>query len=193
MCEDIKLKLGRCLLNDMQKTFSYSITEADFWDFARFHYGSIQNSRWRLLIFQIAVPVIVIAWIYVLTDFLNQSPAAMVVIGVISAAFTAVWILFLGKRLLQRIANSDVKIIKKPQFPMDVRLELREEGICQFLNGNETKKPYSDIKKVVYVESKAIYVYISKIEAFIIPFSAFENEAQRNEFLELLANKQTLQ
>lgn len=52
----------------------------------------------------------------------------------------------------------------------------------------EIKTPYSGVEKIGVTE-KAIYIYYSSIQAFIVPTACFENETEKQEFLTFLSSK----
>jgi len=177
----------------MLYTFNFNINETDYLEFAKFHHGNSLDSRKRILLSKLAVPAVFIIWI-ALQFATNRDPFIILAMGIVFAIFSIVWIFFLSKHLLLMSMKSSIKNMKKEgsePFARNIRLEIDEENIYQYTEKSETKVKYSQIEKIAQGQY-AIYVYTSALQAFIIPYRIFESEAQRNEFLNFIKNRQTI-
>lgn len=86
-----------------------------------------------------------------------------------------------------------IKMIKKEgklPYGKEVFARFDDQLFMETANGNESKIDYANIEKIA-VGQKAIYIYIGAIQAFIIPFSVFEDEEKREEFLTFLNHKKS--
>ena len=173
-------------------TFSYNIDNNDYLQFVKYHHGNSRDSRRRILFSQLVIPAVFAIWITMQLAN-SQNPAATMTMGIVFVIFSIVWIFFLSKHLLWLSMKSNLTAMQKNNtlpFDSKIRLELGDENICQITENSETKVIYSDIEKITQGPN-AIYVYISATQAFIMPFSVFDSDIQRNEFLEFLRKKQT--
>ena len=103
---------------------------------------------------------------------------------------SVIWF-FVVKPLFMLVMKLNIKLIKKDgrlPYGKDVLIQFNEDYFIENTNETESKVKYEIIEKIV-CGMYAIYIYISSIQAFIVPFSVFENEEQRNEFLEFVNNK----
>jgi len=165
----------------MHFSLNYSISESDYLDFINFHHENSDNFRRRVLISRMVVPAIFVFWI-ILQYGQGQSPAGLLIMVAAFVAFSILWIFFLSKQLIWRQLCAGVI--------GNIRLELDDTHICQSSDNTNAKITYFEIEKIAQT-SNAIYIYASAIRAFIIPFTAFESEEGRNEFLKFLHTKQT--
>nr|WP_272507525.1 YcxB family protein [Clostridium aestuarii] len=70
-------------------------------------------------------------------------------------------------------------------------LSVTEEGITSVNNSGESKTNWSSVEKITETK-KHIYIYISAINAYIIPVRAFKNENEKGEFLNILKQYTTI-
>jgi hypothetical protein len=63
------------------------------------------------------------------------------------------------------------------------KLRLTEEGIILITEAKEMKSGWKAIENICETE-KHIFIFISAVEAYIVPKNAFENESSKKEFLE---------
>ena len=80
------------------------------------------------------------------------------------------------------------KKVENLPYGQEVELEFEEDHFTEKLPGSESKSDYSRVIKIV-TDKQAIYVYVSAIQALIIPFRVFENPSDRVNFLNFLHEK----
>jgi hypothetical protein len=67
-------------------------------------------------------------------------------------------------------------------------LVLGETSIRGETSGRITEVGYDKVDRIVY-DDERYYIYIGSLTAFIVPFRAFANEPQKDEFFGLLKSK----
>jgi len=101
-------------------------------------------------------------------------------------------ILIFGKKFI--IADSmktQLKRIKKEgklPFGKIVKVHFDEKNLHETSEVAETKVNYHNVEKIAE-GSHAIYIYISAMQAFILPHRTFESEQQKTEFLFFIKGK----
>ena len=64
-------------------------------------------------------------------------------------------------------------------------LKFDDENIYEITTKTENKTNYSLIEKIAVTE-KAIYIYFSSVQAYILPVTAFQDEMEKQKFLEFI-------
>ena len=70
----------------------------------------------------------------------------------------------------------------------EATLKFGEENIHEVTLDTDNKTSYSLIEKVAVTE-KAVYIYFSTVQAFILPVTAFPSEMEKQKFLEFINSK----
>ena len=129
--------------------------------------------------------------------FLARRESPLFLIVAMAVAFTLsllsfIWsLLILNRQFIRFRIKRAIKSVKKDgklPYGSDVLINFGEELIFEIADGNELKIKYKNLGKVA-VGSRAIYIYHNITQAFTVPFSAFETESQRDEFLEFINYK----
>ena len=67
--------------------------------------------------------------------------------------------------------------------------EFFENSFTESTDTNKTEHTYSAIEKICVIGEKYVFIYISSVSGYIIPFPAFDSFKQRGEFLEFIKGK----
>ena len=68
-------------------------------------------------------------------------------------------------------------------------IEFFEDSFTETTDTNKTEHTYSAIEKIWVIGEKYVFIYISSVSGYIIPFPAFDSFKQRGEFLEFIKGK----
>lgn len=167
----------------MRFRFNITITENDYLEFNKFHllksqYGAKTRMSMRVMISVVLAAFAVVSLI--LEDF--SARAVLYVIPLF-----AIWLVFqlLMKSFLISLVKAQIKQMKKSgKMPYSSRsiMEFYEKGFVEITESNKTEQKYSVIERISIVDKSYIYIHTNSIMAYIIPYSAFESDEQRNEF-----------
>ena len=85
------------------------------------------------------------------------------------------------------MVKSIKKVKKEGRLPYsnEAILKFDDESIHELTPNTENKTKYSLIEKIAVTE-KAIYIYFSSVQAYILPVSAFSEEMEKQKFLEFI-------
>jgi hypothetical protein len=105
--------------------------------------------------------------------------------------FTSIlWIGFSKKIILKFMTIGIKKMKKEGRLPYsnEAILKFDDEYIHEITPNTENKTKYSLIEKIAVTE-KAIYIYFSSVQAYILPVTAFSEEMDKIKFLEFINMK----
>ncbi|MDR2699188.1 MAG: YcxB family protein [Candidatus Methanoplasma sp.] len=69
-------------------------------------------------------------------------------------------------------------------------IQFHEDHVFERMDLAETKVSYESIERIVVnVDANKVYLFIGATGAFIVPFSVFENDADKDAFLTFVRNK----
>jgi len=170
--------------------FNYTLSEKDYYDFNEYHLLNSPMNKKGILFYCILLPVLLASMI--LFFWLRYQNFIQILIMIIAASIlSALWILFLLKKLLLLNMKSQIKRIKKlgkVVWGVETAVSFGEEFISDISELGESKFKYSVVEKIA-VGKTAVYVYIEALRALILPFPVFESEEQKQEFLSFINNK----
>ncbi len=106
-------------------------------------------------------------------------------------------VLYFALQLLQpRILNWSVKFTvknlkKKGKLPFtsSAVLEFYDEYFTETTESTKTEQKYSCVERVCIVDNKVIYIFISSVQACILPISVFQSAEEYTEFLSFIKTK----
>ena len=156
------------------------ITRRDYSNFALFYYYK-KGIKKRLIIVLIAafiIPLVMnIGKPFDLSFFLLQVCIAGIVFGTIYLGLGYIAVLQTGK-----LPSEKGSVLGKKTFT------ITDEGLLEESDSNTNLQKW---KSILSVESnkKAIFIFVDKIAAYVIPKRHFENDTEAEKFLSLLKHK----
>lgn len=166
----------------------YSISENDYIQFNIFHYENSKTTKRLRLFLGILVPLLFVLLGFIMVKRLDFFPFLLAVI------FALVWF-GSGGKTYKKILSFNIKKLmqegKSNEFIGERTLSLLEEKILTVETYHTTESSYDSIQRIES-DSERLYIYTGAISAFIIPFSAFDSETQKQEFLNILKQKAKL-
>lgn len=157
---------------------SYDLTKEDYMEFNMHHIFKTKSIRTTLFIERFVISIM-----FLLVPFLMKPkgniPFAIIYVG---------WLVFFPKyfkgsikRRLERMLNKEEnKSLFGPQ-----QLSITDVGIFEFDNLEKSKVTMKDVERVEVTENYT-YIYISDMNAYIIPHRAFKTLSEKNELIDLL-------
>ena len=169
--------------------FNYVLTEKDYLEFNKIHMlrspaNKKFNTMLRFFIPAFLFLMILISW----GSYENQDELIGSII--INLVFSLIWF-FAFKPLNGWFLKLNIKMMKKRgklPYSKEGSIQFDEDFIVDSTEEQETKVKYKAVERIVLGDN-AVYIYISSIQAFIVPFSVFKNDEQKAEFLAFINNK----
>ncbi|WP_291574454.1 YcxB family protein [Clostridium sp. UBA4548] len=164
---------------------SYELTKEDYMEFNMHHIFKTKSIRTTLFIERFVISIM-----FLLVPFLMK-PKGHIPFAIFFMPFAIIyvgWLVFFPKyfkgsikRRLERMLNKEEnKSLFGPQ-----QLSITDVGIFEFDNLEKSKVTMKDVEKVEVTESYT-YIYISDMNAYIIPHRAFKTLSEKNELIDLL-------
>ena len=89
---------------------------------------------------------------------------------------------------MMRVTIKSMQKGGKMPYDSEMRLCFGDDEVLEITKTAESRVKYTSIEKM-HMGDTAIYIYISAMQAFIIPISAFESQAQKAEFIAFVRQK----
>jgi hypothetical protein len=170
------------------------MSEADYFEFNKNHLLSSPGYRKSIRRLRIMVPAIFALMLLYYRFVKHEDWEILLTVAVIFALFSVLFF-FVAKPYarLYRMCYIRINIWRMKKrgnlpYTTDGKLEFYDDYFGEDLEKGEYKLKYSAVVKVVE-GSGAVYVYISETTAIIIPFSSFESDSQRAEFIAFINEK----
>lgn len=156
-----------------------------FEDILNLHMDTLNNdplAKKRILYMQIFLPVLIMA-IYFLAFYKYKYSS---ILFIFDSLVSLGWIIYYPEIFQWKVKKIFTKRINDPKnhnlFTYQ-SLTLTEEGITKERKGELSKFSWDTIKNI---DVKSTYIYINATNAIVIPLSAFKDEAEKKEFLDIL-------
>ena len=166
-------------------SYTYNVTEADYIKFNKYHHYKSPSGKKSLFFLWVLVfiPLFAIVFPILRGDTWYQILNMGIRLALLSL------ILFLAMRpfinLMVRLIVMTMKRSGKLPFGKSVQLDLYEDYVCETTETAETRFKYSTIEHVG-VDENAVYLYLTALQAIIIPRSVFDNKQDEGEFLKFI-------
>lgn len=165
-------------------TLSFSLTDADYFEFNRHHHlGKASSGKF---IRAMRVIMLVMAGIVAFLTYVVGFRADLIIICTV-----ALVLVFGYDRLVLILLKLQISGLKKKgklPYGKNVQMQFDEETYTEVNELNESITKYTALERVVKGR-EAIYLYIGAMQASIIPFSAFETEKDNDDFLAFIISK----
>lgn len=169
--------------------FQITLDDDDYLRFNQYHLFNSSIGKKTIMSFRLLIPficfMVVVIFFIAGADFLLMLFEAIAML-----IFSIFWIAKCKKMLLKSI-NKRIKTMKKEgrlPYSSEAILKFDHESIHEITPNTENMTKYSLIEKIAVTE-KAIYIYISSVQAIILPVTAFAEEKSKIEFLEFINSK----
>ena len=173
--------------------FEYTMDENDYFEFNKYHLFENPANKKRVLIRRLMVPLAcVVIWLIFL--LLGADFDTLSVLLFVYSVFSVMWFLSYKYSLIFSLRRNIKAMKKQGKLPYsnEVIIQFNEDCFIETTSATETRTKYTNVEKVVLGKS-AVYVYMGAIQAYIVPFSVFETEKQKEEFCAFIENKRQCQ
>ncbi|NLD59215.1 MAG: YcxB family protein [Clostridiales bacterium] len=169
--------------------FKFALDDNDYLLFNRYHLLNSPSGKKALTMYRLVVPIVFLAVILIFY-IADAGPRLIIIEAILMAIVSALWLAFSDKLLLRSVNKNILKMKKTGRLPYssEAVLKFGEENVHEITPNTENKTDYSLIEKIAVTE-KAIYIYFSTVQAYILPITAFSDEAERRRFLEFIHSK----
>lgn len=159
---------------------NYKLTDEDYIEFNEFHQLIHSEVGKRNLFFlKLIGPMISVLAIVIF--ILARAEVMLIVIEVTALSiFSMVWIA-LAKKIMKRGIRKTILKMKETDglpFAEETTVNFTEDRIVEITKNQELKVDYKKIEDVCETE-KAFYIYISSVQAIIIPKRVFDQDEEK--------------
>jgi len=171
----------------MNYKFEFKITEQDYLDFNKYHMFNAPAMKKQMLPFRLIIPILFVFISFFQFQGFDSDFIRRTTIGIIGSI---AWF-FISKFTFISSIKKNIKNMKKDGKLVsneNTTIQFHDDFLIDITGATETKMGYTNLERVA-IGDNAVYIYIGAMQAFIVPLSAFESEAQRNEFLEFINSK----
>lgn len=159
---------------------NYKLTDEDYIEFNEFHQLiHSEVGKRNLFLLKLIGPMISVLAIVIF--ILARAEIMLIVIEAIALCiFSMVWIARSKKIMKRSIRNTILKMKETEGLPFaeETTLNFTEDQIIEITKNQEMKVDYKKIQDVCETE-KAFYVYISSIQALIIPKRVLDQDMEK--------------
>ncbi|WFR59307.1 YcxB family protein [Anaerocolumna sp. AGMB13025] len=169
--------------------FKITLDDEDYLLFNQYHLLNSPSGKKSLMSFRFITPflcfMVIVIFCIAGSDFelILSEAIVMTIISIL-------WIGYSKKEILKSMNKRIIKMKKEGRLPYsnEAILKFDDEKINEIAPNTENITKYSLIEKIVVTE-KAIYIYFSSVQAYILPVTAFSAEMEKLKFLEFINMK----
>ena len=166
--------------------FKTTLDDDDYLLFNQYHLLNSPTGKKSLIFFRFIIPFICL--VFVVIFFIAGVDFQLILIeAIVMTILSIIWVGFSKKMILISMNRRIKKMKKEGRLPYsnEATLMFDDEIIHEITPNTEIKTKYSLIEKIAVTE-KAIYIYFSFVQAYILPVTAFSNEMEKIKFLEFI-------
>lgn len=169
--------------------FKTTLDDEDYLLFNQYHLLNSPLGKKSFMAFRFIIPFI--CFMFVVIFCIAGSDLQLILIEAIFLTISSIlWVGCSKKMILKSMKNRIKKMKKEGRLPYNNEgiLKFDDESIHEITPNTESKTNYSLIEKIAVTE-KAIYIYFSSVQAYILPVTAFSEEMEKLKFLEFINSK----
>lgn len=169
--------------------FKINLDDDDYLLFNQYHLLNSPSGKKSLMSFRFIIPffcfMIIIIFCIAGSDF-----ELILIEAIVLTILSILLIGFSKKKLLKSMNKRIIKMKKEGRLPYcnESILKFDDEKIHEITPNTENITKYLLIEKIAVTE-KAIYIYFSTVQAYILPVTAFSDEKEKLKFLEFINMK----
>lgn len=170
--------------------FVVNVSENDYREYNEFCRFKAPHAKAYLLRLRVIVGGIFLAFILFHLIHFSYSVASLIVCAMLLIACVLYQLLIIP--LMKLSIKNSIKIMKKnaklPYSTCSV-VEFYDDRLVEICPNSKSEVGYSMVERISVLGGKAIYIHISNVTAYIIPFACFESDGQYGEFMEFIKTK----
>lgn len=169
--------------------FHIFLDDNDYLLFNQYHLLNSPSGKKSLMSFRLIIPflcfMVLVIFCIVGFDF-----ELILIEAIMMTIFSVLWIGYSKKMILKSMNRRVIQMKKEGRLPYsnEAILKFDDEKIHEITPNTENIIKYSLIEKIAVTE-KAIYIYFSSVQAYILPVTAFSDEMEKQKFLEFIKEK----
>ena len=171
--------------------FEYKITldDNDYLIFNQYHLLNSNSGKKYLKTTRFFVPFIFFMFV-VIFCIAGADFELILIEAILMTILSVLWIGFSEKLILKSMNKRILKMKRESRLPYsnEAILKFDEEKIHEITPNTENKTYYSMVEKIIATE-RAIYIYFSSVQAYILPVTVFSEEMEKREFLKFINGK----
>lgn len=173
-------------------TLKFNLSKEDYINYNLYYIKTSKQNRRVFITNKYLFPIIWLIIAFVFSIFIPDSMLVNLITWLIG---TVLWLTFWPKSYYRRSRNYITKQINDGNTESllgNKTITLNEETIDyssenEVLSSNASYK-YSSVEKIG-IDYNCIFIFVSSVSAIIIPLSAFENNEQKDNFLNIVSGK----
>lgn len=169
--------------------FKITLDDDDYLLFNQYHLLNSPFGKRNLLIYKMLIPVV--CFIFLVAVFIaNPDFQLLLIETILMTILSILWVGYSKKVLIRSMEKGFRKMKKEGRLPYSNEsiIKFDDESIHEITPDTEIKTKYSVVEKVV-VTDKAIYIYYSPSQAYVLPVTVFSEDAEKQKFLEFINSK----
>lgn len=169
--------------------FKITLDDDDFLLFNQYHLLNSPSGKKYLMAYRLII-LFICLMVIVIFSIAGADFELILIEAILMTIFSVLWIGLSKKKILKSMKKRILKIKKEGRLPYsnEAILKFDDEKIHEITPNTENITKYSLIEKIAVTE-KAIYIYFSSIQAYILPATAFSEEIEKLKFLEFIDTK----
>ncbi|WP_024294466.1 YcxB family protein [Lacrimispora indolis] len=169
--------------------FNIFLDDNDYLLFNQYHLLNSPSGKKSLMSFRLIIPFLCFM-VLVIFCIAGSDFELILIEAIMMTVFSILWIGYSKKIILKSMNNRVIQMKKEGRLPYsnEAILKFDNEKIHEITPNTENVIKYSLIEKVAITE-KAIYIYFSSVQAYILPVTAFSEEMEKLKFLEFIKEK----
>ena len=159
---------------------NYKLTDEDYIEFNEFH-QLIHSEVGKRNLFKLRLIGPMISILAIVIFILARAEIMLIVTEVIVLCIFSILYVTQAKKIMKRGIRKTIlkmKEIEGPPFAEETTLNFTEDQIIEITKGQEVKVDYKKVEDVCETE-KAFYVYMSSVQAIIIPKRVLDQDKEK--------------
>lgn len=169
--------------------YKISLSEKEYIQFNEYHLLHSAVGKKALLQHKIVLPLL--SLLIIIIFFSAKADMNLIIIESIFLGICSImWIIYSKKIVMKSFKKNIEKIKKEGRLPFEseTTVTFDDQGIIEKSSNAETKTSYSVVEKIAETK-QAIYIYMSAVQAIIIPTSYFDSEEDKDELIKFIETK----
>ena len=174
----------------MRYKFKFDLNDHDYYEFNKHHLLHAPDMKKRTFWMKLYVPVL-LSLILIFHILQGDDFDLICTAGISFFIVSAIWIFSL-RYLLLILLKLRIRFMKKSgkmPYSSNVSMYFFDDYFTEITSDTKTDIKYTAVMRAYISELNAIYIYSNIIQAYIIPYSAFQSPAECEKFWEFITEK----
>lgn len=174
----------------MNFKLSINVSEKDYLDYNIF--WNFKSSYGKKGILKCRVLLTAIIAVVILFSLFGGGFSSSAFLGIIPYIIVLVLLQILLKPIFVSTIKGNIKSLKKKGkicYSERSVIEFFDDSFIETAPEQKSEVRYSAIERISIVSNKVIYIHVNNLLAYILPFSSFESDKQREDFISFIKEK----